>query len=159
WLHLQGLDPNSVDDDLKKVPDFLQRLVLETFRSERRKHLAAIAFSSDTEVAVKIEILGWYHPLAKYEDSIIPSVSLVKFLFLHHLSICSPKTYSENQHAQRSMQGCAAEPGRPIAQAGSLHGPRIGGAALKRCALSGKHAPPFTPPQGGGPCGSALPPT
>lgn len=52
WLHLQGLDPNSVDDDLKKVPDFLQRLVLETFRSERRKHLAAIAFSSDTEVAV-----------------------------------------------------------------------------------------------------------
>jgi hypothetical protein len=52
WLHLQGLDPNSVDDDLNNVPDLFQRLAVQAFRSERRDHLAAIAFSSDTEINV-----------------------------------------------------------------------------------------------------------
>lgn len=50
WLHLQGLDPNQVDSDLNGTPDLFRRLAQHAFRSEKRDHLAAITFSSDTDI-------------------------------------------------------------------------------------------------------------
>jgi len=50
WLHLQGLDPKRVDDDLNYAPVLFQRLAQHAFRSERRDHLTAITFSSDTDI-------------------------------------------------------------------------------------------------------------
>ena len=50
WLHLQGLDPKRVDDDISSMPDFLVRMAQHAFSNSRRNHLAAIMFSSDSDV-------------------------------------------------------------------------------------------------------------
>lgn len=53
WLHLQGLDPNLVDSDLNGTPDLFYRLANHAFRGEKRNHLTAIAFSSDTDIDIQ----------------------------------------------------------------------------------------------------------
>jgi hypothetical protein len=52
WLHLQGLDPNKIDDDLNRTPDFMIRMAQHVFGNSKRDHLAAIAFSSDSDIDV-----------------------------------------------------------------------------------------------------------
>jgi hypothetical protein len=51
WLHLQGLDAGQVGDG---TPDFFATIARHAFRSSKRDHVAAIAFSSDTDID-----LGW----------------------------------------------------------------------------------------------------
>jgi hypothetical protein len=52
WLHLQGLDPIDVDDDINRTPDFMITMAQHAFGNLKRDHLTAIAFSSDSEIDV-----------------------------------------------------------------------------------------------------------
>lgn len=52
WLHLQGLDPKQVDNNVNGTPYLFRRLAQHTFRSDSRNHLTAITFSSDTDIDV-----------------------------------------------------------------------------------------------------------
>ena len=50
WLHLQGLDPNQIDNDPDSMAEFLEALARHAFTSERRNHLSSLVFTSDTEL-------------------------------------------------------------------------------------------------------------
>jgi hypothetical protein len=59
WFHLQGLDPKRVDDNLINTPDFIVTMAQHAFGNSRRDHLAAIMFSSDSDIEVgRTPILG-----------------------------------------------------------------------------------------------------
>lgn len=59
WLHLQGLDPKRVDDNLNNTPDFIVTMAQHAFNNSRRDHLTAIMFSSDSDIEVgRTQILG-----------------------------------------------------------------------------------------------------
>lgn len=72
WLHLQGLDPKRVDMDLNSTPEIFERLADHAFRSERRNHLAAITFSSDSDINIG------HLPTSKKSARVVSSVGKVR---------------------------------------------------------------------------------
>lgn len=59
WLHLQGLDPKRIDNDLNNSPDIMVRMAQHAFGNLERNHLTAIVFSSDADIKIgRIPHLG-----------------------------------------------------------------------------------------------------
>lgn len=52
WLHLQGLDPNSISANPEDAPGFMVSVAQHAFSNVDRDHLTAIAFSTDSTVNI-----------------------------------------------------------------------------------------------------------
>lgn len=51
WLHLQGLHPAQMDNDPSGTDHLLQTFARHAFTNDRRNHIAALAFTSDSDLA------------------------------------------------------------------------------------------------------------
>ena len=50
WLHLQGLEPNQIENDPKLAESFLRKLARHAFTNDRRSHVSSLVFTSDSDL-------------------------------------------------------------------------------------------------------------